>query len=150
MRMRVCYIDCHEAGLCCYLWIHIENLLHPLQLFYFHLWPIYWLSLVHKHCEFIGTYYGPSRSNAGTCETKHFGVLRCTGSRDMQTGTQAPSGASSNGPWQQHLQAAAFPVSPLTVFLSCHCSPHPLLLPCACSELGLQVSCSRGTNRLTY
>jgi hypothetical protein len=25
----------------CYLVIHIENLLHPLQLFYFHLWPIY-------------------------------------------------------------------------------------------------------------
>jgi hypothetical protein len=42
MRMRVCYVDCHEAGLCCYLVIHIENLLHPLQLFCFHLWPIYW------------------------------------------------------------------------------------------------------------
>jgi hypothetical protein len=26
--------------------IHIENLLHPLQLFYFHLWTIYWCSLV--------------------------------------------------------------------------------------------------------
>jgi hypothetical protein len=46
MRMRVCYLDCHEAGLCCYLVIHIEILLHPWQLFYFHLWPIYWLSLV--------------------------------------------------------------------------------------------------------
>jgi hypothetical protein len=44
MRMRVCYLDCHEAGLCCYLVIHIENLLRPLQLFYFHFWPIYWLS----------------------------------------------------------------------------------------------------------
>jgi hypothetical protein len=22
MRMRVCYLDCHEAGLCCYLVIH--------------------------------------------------------------------------------------------------------------------------------
>jgi hypothetical protein len=43
--MRVCYLDCHEAGLCCYLLIHIETLLRPLQLFYFHFWPIYWLSL---------------------------------------------------------------------------------------------------------
>jgi hypothetical protein len=33
MRMRVCYRDCHQAGLCCYLVIHIENLLHALQLF---------------------------------------------------------------------------------------------------------------------
>jgi hypothetical protein len=46
MRMRFCYTDCHEAGLCCYLVIHIENLLRSLLLFYFHLWPIYWLSLV--------------------------------------------------------------------------------------------------------
>jgi hypothetical protein len=46
MRMRVCYLDCHEAGLCYYLVMHIGNLLHPLQLFYFHLWTIYWLSLV--------------------------------------------------------------------------------------------------------
>jgi hypothetical protein len=46
MRMRVCYLDCHEAGLCCYLVIHIENLLRPLQLFYFHLCPICWLSLL--------------------------------------------------------------------------------------------------------
>jgi hypothetical protein len=29
------YLDYYEAGLCCYLVIHIENLLHPLQLFYF-------------------------------------------------------------------------------------------------------------------
>jgi hypothetical protein len=46
--MRVCYLDSHEAGLCCYLVIHIENLLHQLQLFYFHLWPIYWLISVIK------------------------------------------------------------------------------------------------------
>jgi hypothetical protein len=45
MRMHVCYLDSHEAGLCCYLVIHIENALRPLQLFYFHLWPVYWLSL---------------------------------------------------------------------------------------------------------
>jgi hypothetical protein len=38
MRMRVCYLDCHETRLCCYLVIHIGNLLRPLQLFYFHLW----------------------------------------------------------------------------------------------------------------
>jgi hypothetical protein len=43
MRMRVCYLDYHKAGLCCYVVIHIEDLLRPLQLFYFHLWPIYWL-----------------------------------------------------------------------------------------------------------
>jgi hypothetical protein len=49
MNMRVCYLDCHEAGLCCYLVIHIENLLRPLQLFYFHLWPIYWLSLLWRY-----------------------------------------------------------------------------------------------------
>jgi hypothetical protein len=46
LRIRVCCLDCHEAGLCCYVVIHIETLLRPLQLFYFHLWPIYWLSLV--------------------------------------------------------------------------------------------------------
>jgi hypothetical protein len=44
-HMHVFYLDCHEAGLHCYLVIHTENLLRPLQLFYFHLWPIYWLSL---------------------------------------------------------------------------------------------------------
>jgi hypothetical protein len=44
MRMRVCYLDCKEARVCCYLVIHIENLLRPLQLFYFHLWLIYWRS----------------------------------------------------------------------------------------------------------
>jgi hypothetical protein len=30
MSMRVWYLDCHEVWLCCYLVIHIENLLHPL------------------------------------------------------------------------------------------------------------------------
>jgi hypothetical protein len=47
MRMRACYLDCHEAGLCCYLLMLVENLLRPLQLFYFNLWPIYSLSLVY-------------------------------------------------------------------------------------------------------
>jgi hypothetical protein len=32
MRVRVCYIDCHEAGLCCYVLIHIENL----KIYYIH------------------------------------------------------------------------------------------------------------------
>jgi hypothetical protein len=50
MSMRICYPDSHEAGLCCYLVIHTENLLRPLQLFYFHFWPIYWLSLVWWRC----------------------------------------------------------------------------------------------------
>jgi hypothetical protein len=38
IRMRVCY--CHEAGLCCYLVIHVENLLRELQMFHFHSWLI--------------------------------------------------------------------------------------------------------------
>jgi hypothetical protein len=46
MSMRVCYSDCYEDGLCCYLVVHLENVLRPLHLFYFHLWPIYWLCLV--------------------------------------------------------------------------------------------------------
>jgi hypothetical protein len=46
MRMSVCYLDCHETGLCCYLVIQIGNLWRPLQLFYFRLWPIYWLCLL--------------------------------------------------------------------------------------------------------
>jgi hypothetical protein len=44
--MCVCYLHCHEAGLCCYLVRHTANLLRPLQLLYFHLCPIYWLYLV--------------------------------------------------------------------------------------------------------
>jgi hypothetical protein len=46
MLMDVCYLGCHEVGLYCYLVIHIKTLLDLLQLFYFHLWPIYLLSLV--------------------------------------------------------------------------------------------------------
>jgi hypothetical protein len=53
MRIRVCYLDCHEGGLCFYLVMYIENHLHPLQLFYFHLWPIYWSSLVRKTSVFF-------------------------------------------------------------------------------------------------
>jgi hypothetical protein len=49
MHMRVCYLHSHEDGLCCYLVIHIEDLLRPLQSFYLHLWPIYWLSLVYVY-----------------------------------------------------------------------------------------------------
>jgi hypothetical protein len=48
MRIRLCCLLCHEAGLCCYLVIQVENLLRPLQLFYFHLRPIHWLSLLIK------------------------------------------------------------------------------------------------------
>jgi hypothetical protein len=44
MRMPVSYLDCHEAGLCCYLVIHIESLLRLLQQFYF-LFVIYLLTL---------------------------------------------------------------------------------------------------------
>jgi hypothetical protein len=46
MSMCVCYLDSHEAVLCCYLVIHIENVLRSLPLFHFHLWPIYWLLLI--------------------------------------------------------------------------------------------------------
>jgi hypothetical protein len=49
LNMRICYLDCYEAGLCCYLVIYIGNLLSQLQLFYFNLWPIYWLSLVYMN-----------------------------------------------------------------------------------------------------
>jgi hypothetical protein len=35
MFMSVCYLDCHEAGLCCYLLIQIQNLLHRIQLISF-------------------------------------------------------------------------------------------------------------------
>jgi hypothetical protein len=45
MSMRVCYLNYYEGGLC-YLMIHIENLLHPLELFYFHLCPICLLSFL--------------------------------------------------------------------------------------------------------
>jgi hypothetical protein len=37
LRMRVCYLKCHEARLCCYLVMNIEKLLYQLHLFYFHL-----------------------------------------------------------------------------------------------------------------
>jgi hypothetical protein len=33
LNMRICYLDCHEAGLCCYLVTHMQNLLHPLHCF---------------------------------------------------------------------------------------------------------------------
>jgi hypothetical protein len=33
MHVRVYYLDCHEAGSCCYLVSHIESLLRPLQVF---------------------------------------------------------------------------------------------------------------------
>jgi hypothetical protein len=46
IHMHVCYLDCHEDGLCCYLVILIEKLVRPLQLFYFNLWPIYWLFII--------------------------------------------------------------------------------------------------------
>jgi hypothetical protein len=51
MCMHIFYLDCHEAGLCCYIVIHTENLLCPLLLFYFHLWHIYWLSLIIDNLE---------------------------------------------------------------------------------------------------
>jgi hypothetical protein len=46
MHVRVCYLHCIEAGLCCYLVIKIENILRQLRLLYFHLCPIYRLFIV--------------------------------------------------------------------------------------------------------
>jgi hypothetical protein len=43
--MRVCYLDCHEAGMCCYLLTLIDNLIRPLELFYLRMRPIHWRSL---------------------------------------------------------------------------------------------------------
>jgi hypothetical protein len=40
IHMYVCYLDCHEAGLCCYLVIHIENLLFIHIHIYYHPWII--------------------------------------------------------------------------------------------------------------
>jgi hypothetical protein len=48
MGMRVCYLDCYEAVLCCYLVAQAENLLRPLQLFYVCLLPVYWLFFEHQ------------------------------------------------------------------------------------------------------
>jgi hypothetical protein len=71
LYMRVCYLDCHKAGLCCYLVIHIENLLRPLQLFYFYMWPIYWLFLV--YCSFqIGDYLQHSKQNLWLMELSNW------------------------------------------------------------------------------
>jgi hypothetical protein len=55
MRMVVCYLDCHDAWLCCYLVIHIETLLHPSQLFYFHLW----LSLIYPFVSPVSVFSLP-------------------------------------------------------------------------------------------
>jgi hypothetical protein len=68
MRMRVCYLHCHETGMCCYLVIHIENLLHPLQLFYFHLWPVYWPS---QFLHLYSTGLFPMNLNSGRLHKKH-------------------------------------------------------------------------------
>jgi hypothetical protein len=42
-----------------------KNLLHQLQLFYFYLWPIYWLSLVLKWMLDRMEWYGLDRSGSG-------------------------------------------------------------------------------------
>jgi hypothetical protein len=54
MRMPVCYLDFHKVGLSCYVVIHIEDLLRPLQLFHFHLWlslVVWWRSTEGKSIE---------------------------------------------------------------------------------------------------
>jgi hypothetical protein len=42
----VAFSTWRDAWFDCYLVIHVERLLRVLQLFYFDLWPIYWLSLI--------------------------------------------------------------------------------------------------------
>jgi hypothetical protein len=64
LNMRVCYLEYHEAGLCCYLVTHIKNLLRPLQLFYFYLWPIYRLALILKLFLEIGLGSSGARSES--------------------------------------------------------------------------------------
>jgi hypothetical protein len=66
MIMCVCYIDCDEAGLCCTLLIHLENLLHPLQLFYFLLRPIYRVPLVVYSFGVLASMYKTTVSNQTT------------------------------------------------------------------------------------
>jgi hypothetical protein len=61
MCIRVCYLDDHEAGLCCYLVIHIENVLRPLQLFYFHLWLTHVPWFVNKMLESVSSLGGRGR-----------------------------------------------------------------------------------------
>jgi hypothetical protein len=73
MRMRVCYLDCHEAGLCCYLVIHMKNLLRPLQPFYFYLWPIYCISLIlqpHISPDFHGQSFVYDSTSVNASPTK--------------------------------------------------------------------------------
>jgi hypothetical protein len=69
MRLLVWNLDSHEAALCCYLGIHIENLLCPLQLFLLHLWLIYWLSLVF--------YYGKRLKYEGDVTYERYDLLGC-------------------------------------------------------------------------
>jgi hypothetical protein len=56
MRMRFGYLYCHEAGLRCYLVIHIENLLHQLPLFYSQLWLLSGLYLGCSQQRFVVLY----------------------------------------------------------------------------------------------
>jgi hypothetical protein len=55
MRMRFCCLDCHEAGICCYLMKHIENLLLPFVTYFLSLPRKYsdietsLLTLIHNH-----------------------------------------------------------------------------------------------------
>jgi hypothetical protein len=55
MRMCAFYLDCHEAWLCRYIVIYIENLLRPLHLFYLYLWHIYWLLRIY-HTRVINNF----------------------------------------------------------------------------------------------
>jgi predicted transposase YbfD/YdcC len=79
MRMHVFYLDCHEAGLVCYIEIHVENLLRPLQLFYFHLWPIYWFSLVWESSQCWVKFAKPGLTHdLNIAQKEEFSITRST------------------------------------------------------------------------
>jgi hypothetical protein len=66
--MCVCYLYGHETRLWCYLVIHIQNLLHPLQLFYFlqilYFWTLSIILSLSKNCP---VYFSKHVSETGFC-----------------------------------------------------------------------------------
>jgi hypothetical protein len=101
--MHICYLDCHEAGLCRYLVIHIRNPLRALQLFCFHLWqftdsPSYthvYITQIHtdgltraRHCRNHFNIQGISkRVNLSTEKVKILQFKQIWYEKDTQRGT---------------------------------------------------------------
>jgi hypothetical protein len=117
MCMHTSYLDCHEAGLCCYLVIHIEILLHPLQLLYFQLLPIYWLPLAQwrrdlmiRGCACVWRSHDanrPGKCSAVVTASRHIQMSKSTSSRKraaLRVHTCMPSGimvADRTWNWQR-------------------------------------------------